>query len=69
LDLVSQLDAQERGELEGELWSPLPDDLSSWDEEEIVRRVTELRAAEERGELGGERLTVDEAIAIARRPG
>jgi hypothetical protein len=64
LKLVAELDDEERSDLAAHLEEG-PDGLE-WNDAELERRVSELEAAEARGEAGGLALTIDEAIARAR---
>jgi hypothetical protein len=65
LKLVAELDEDERTDLAAQLEDG-PEGLE-WTEAELQLRVSELEAAEARGELGGLALTIDEAIGRARR--
>jgi hypothetical protein len=65
LELVAQLDDEERSDLAAQL-EDAPEGLE-WSEAELQRRVSELEAAEARGAAGGLALTIDEVIARARR--
>jgi putative addiction module component (TIGR02574 family) len=69
LELASELGEDERLELAEELWEHVPEKLSPAWEAELRRRARDMDAAQARGEASGIVLTVDEAIAQARRPG
>jgi hypothetical protein len=65
MELVAELNQEERGDLVAQLEEG-PDGLE-WNVAELQRRVSELEAAEARGEPGGIALAIDEVIARARR--
>lgn len=69
LEMAAELADDERLELAEELWERVPDKLSPAWEAELRRRMSDMDAAEARGDSPGRVLTIDAAIEHARRPG
>jgi len=69
LKIAADLPEEERAALAEELWNTVPDELSPASEAELRQRLAEMDAAGASGASPGLVLTIDEAIARARRPG